>query len=894
MNHKAFFSTLICLGLLPASCSTPPPPSTPTERIAGEQTVHCLLPAVTRRLGNVVYPARRQLVFESETRCSLRGGEYTIYDRSTAQSSAEFYLAPAEGGNVEAQYSLALVYESLFSPPRYQDAAYWYQQAVDQGHPDAMKNLAYLYEQGLGVEQDSLLAIELLRRSGGIMEDLVLASEVDRAVSEAAAEIRRLTEALENQNQRTTELQNALVQANREVLDRRRQLQNSQAELAQLRIDTETLSSQIAQRPTQTANSAAAEQLESLNRDLALKERQVSDQQLMIVSLEADLEATRAQLDASEQRAELQEQRLQTQLADADVQTDENAAILQTLAARDAEIATLNEAISGLQERLGTEQLQNRALLNQIQTLSGDLVASRDQSQTLESLLTTLSDREATINEQSRQIRELEQLQQVAAASENDAQRLENELAELRATLQSQRLGYAELQSELESARAAAQLGQEQAAELEQLLSEVSRRGEIIAEQAAQIEQLEAQTAQARTAVETLAEAQRTGVEELDLVNARLVAAEAELVQTRSELVKLEGQLAQEQLAETELAGENALLRTQLESASTNSSLRVAELQEQLRMNDEQIAAQNQVIRNLQDQIAQRQNDLEVVELERERQLALRSIPRATFPSIPEFRLPSGTRRALIIGNDSYQDNNIQDLTTAVAGAAAMAEILQNKYGFETTLLTNATRREIVTAFSELRRVQGEDDYVLIYYAGHGARSAQDESITYWLPVEAQANELSLEADGIKSDYITNELRSMDARHVMIVADSCYAGAMVRPPRFTVAEEEISPRRLEWLASRRSRTVLSSGGDAPVLDASVDGNHSVFTKALLELLENNTGIIYGEALHAALRQMVRFNAEQLDFTQVPLFSEIADANHGNGQFVFSAPTANAL
>ena len=894
MKHKVFFSSLICLGLLPASCSTPPPSSSPAERIAGEQTVHCLLPAVTRRLGNVVYPARRQLVFETETRCNLRGGEYTVYDRSTAQSSAEFYREPAEGGNAEAQYSLALVYESLFSPPRYADAAYWYQQAVDQGHLDAMKNLAYLHEQGLGVEQDSLLAIDLLRRSGGIMEDLVLASEVDRAVSEAAAEIRRLTEALESQNQRTAELQYALTQANREVLDRRRQLQNSQTELAQLRMDSAALSRQIAQGPTQTANSAAVEQLEELNRDLALKERQVSDQELMIASLEADLQATRAQLDASEQRAELQEQRLQTQLADADAQTAENAAIQQTLAARDAEIADLNDAIGGLQDRLGTEQLQNQALLNQIQILSGDLVATRNQSQTLESLLTTLSAREATINEQSRQIRELEQRQLVTDVSESEVQRLESELAALRENLQNQQAGYTELQSELENARAAAQFGQEQTAELEQLLSEVARRGEVIADQAAQIELLEIQTAQTRTAMATLAEAQRTSVEELDLVNARLVAAESELVQTQSELVKLESQLAQEELAESELARENALLRTQLESASSNSAQQVAELQEQLRMNGEQIAAQNEVIRNLQDEIVQRQNNLAVVEQERERQLALRSIPRTTFPSIPEFRLPNGTRRALVIGNDSYLDDNIQDLTTAVSGASAMAEILETKYGFETTLLTNATRREIITAFSELQSVQGEDDYILIYYAGHGARSDRDESITYWLPVEAQANDLSLEADGIKSDWITNELRAMEARHVMIVADSCYAGAMVRPPRFTVAEEEISPRRLEWLVNRRSRTVLSSGGDAPVLDASVDGNHSVFTKALLELLENNTGIIYGEALHAALRQMVRFNAEQLDFTQVPLFSEIAAANHGNGQFVFSAAAANAL
>ena len=78
---------------------------------------------------------------------------------------------------------------------------------------------------------------------------------------------------------------------------------------------------------------------------------------------------------------------------------------------------------------------------------------------------------------------------------------------------------------------------------------------------------------------------------------------------------------------------------------------------------------------------------------------------------------------------------------------------------------------------------------------------------------------------------------------------------------------------------------MTSGGNRPVLDEGLDASHSVFTKALIEVLEKNSGIIYGEALHAALVQLVRYNAEQLDFTQVPLFSEVADANHKNGQFV---------
>jgi hypothetical protein len=90
---------------------------------------------------------------------------------------------------------------------------------------------------------------------------------------------------------------------------------------------------------------------------------------------------------------------------------------------------------------------------------------------------------------------------------------------------------------------------------------------------------------------------------------------------------------------------------------------------------------------------------------------------------------------------------------------------------------------------------------------------------------------------------------------------------------------------IRYFVEKRSRTVLTSGGNRPVLDASIEGQHSVFTKALIEVLQENPRIIYGEALHAALVQLVRYNAEQLDFTQEPLYSEIADAEHDNGQFV---------
>ena len=73
---------------------------------------------------------------------------------------------------------------------------------------------------------------------------------------------------------------------------------------------------------------------------------------------------------------------------------------------------------------------------------------------------------------------------------------------------------------------------------------------------------------------------------------------------------------------------------------------------------------------------------------------------------------------ALILGNDSYR--YVTHLKTAANDARGMQAILHDRYGFETTLLTDATRAQITAALSSYRRTLGPESSLLIYYAGHG------------------------------------------------------------------------------------------------------------------------------------------------------------------------------
>lgn len=78
---------------------------------------------------------------------------------------------------------------------------------------------------------------------------------------------------------------------------------------------------------------------------------------------------------------------------------------------------------------------------------------------------------------------------------------------------------------------------------------------------------------------------------------------------------------------------------------------------------------------------------------------------------------------ALVIGNNSYQ--NLPRLRTAENDAKVVDAILREQYGFQTKLLLNASREQIVVALNEYRRKLDQNTNLLIYYAGHGYNDAE-------------------------------------------------------------------------------------------------------------------------------------------------------------------------
>ena len=126
------------------------------------EIVECLLPGQVRQLGNRSYVSPRRPTRTTTADCRIRGGEYVAYDRANFATSLQVWLPQANDGDPLAAVYVGEIYEKgLGTAPDYAKAAFWYQKAADKGFARGLSELAYLYEQGLGVPKDPVKALNL-------------------------------------------------------------------------------------------------------------------------------------------------------------------------------------------------------------------------------------------------------------------------------------------------------------------------------------------------------------------------------------------------------------------------------------------------------------------------------------------------------------------------------------------------------------------------------------------------------------------------------------------------------------------------------------------------------------------------------------------------------------
>lgn len=251
-----------------------------------------------------------------------------------------------------------------------------------------------------------------------------------------------------------------------------------------------------------------------------------------------------------------------------------------------------------------------------------------------------------------------------------------------------------------------------------------------------------------------------------------------------------------------------------------------------------------------------------------------------------------GDYHALLIANERYTD--WEPLSTPHEDADALAAVLERRYGFASVrMIKDVTRDRIIDEFEALKTRVDSDDSVLIYFAGHGNLRADGG---YWVGVDADQRSRSRWLHYRTINDLIDYESGMKARHVLVVADSCYAGAVLRGGE--QKEGSADRDRRAWIARQyqyRSRKAFTSGGTEPVLDRAGGDANSVFAGRLVDVLASNRDVIEAERVFDLVKEDVHARARRVmgDEAQAPAFGTIHGTGDLGGGFIF-VPTGASI
>ena len=229
---------------------------------------------------------------------------------------------------------------------------------------------------------------------------------------------------------------------------------------------------------------------------------------------------------------------------------------------------------------------------------------------------------------------------------------------------------------------------------------------------------------------------------------------------------------------------------------------------------------------------------------------------------------PAGKNYILLIGVNEY--DNWGNLNNAVKDCQDLAGVLTSYYQFEPENVIRlfnkqATRENILETFESLQDIITPNDNLLIYYAGHGYYDAGSH-LGYWVPVGARQEKIP---DYIRNSTIHDYLKTINSRHILLVADACYAGSLFAT-RSDIIDE-----------NNKSRWAFTSGNIEKVWDGE-PGQNSPFAAFLINTLRQN---IRPKLRASDLIRQVSLKVSR-NTRQTPMGSPLGLVGDEGGVFVF--------
>ncbi|MDM8537218.1 tetratricopeptide repeat protein [Desulfobacterales bacterium HSG17] len=133
---------------------------------------------------------------------------------------------------------------------------------------------------------------------------------------------------------------------------------------------------------------------------------------------------------------------------------------------------------------------------------------------------------------------------------------------------------------------------------------------------------------------------------------------------------------------------------------------------------------------------------------------------------------------ALLIGNSEYEDENIPNLTKPRRNIEDFEKVLLDPKicGFvpeHVKTLVDHPKTSVEKAVSRFFSGKKRDDFLLLYFTGHGFRDQRGE---FYLAVQDTEKDL-LGASAVSAAFITREIGNCRAKNQLIILDCCFSGA---------------------------------------------------------------------------------------------------------------------
>ncbi|WP_435604366.1 caspase, EACC1-associated type [Streptomyces sp. bgisy130] len=200
-------------------------------------------------------------------------------------------------------------------------------------------------------------------------------------------------------------------------------------------------------------------------------------------------------------------------------------------------------------------------------------------------------------------------------------------------------------------------------------------------------------------------------------------------------------------------------------------------------------------------------------------------------------------RRALLIGNEHYDDGRFSPLASVRADVRGLAQVLKHRnIGNFVSVQTESdlTADDMRAVIGEFLQDRDEDELALVYVSGHGVRTVRDGGEFHFVAKDTDYDRVA--ATGVSAGFLNDSLEECVAPQKIVMIDCCRSGGFAmglrtsdRRPDSSVAKSGEQPP----LTSRGVYVLSSSrAGEDSFADAGGgdDVKPSAFTGEVIEAL----------------------------------------------------------